>query len=279
MCEPASFVVTADNVYWSRLSEGHDDCIEEHHLRESVAGKPALVRVEVKPRRNDFRSPCADWTYRVEQDRLPDWYDAEAVERRVRAALPAWLAAKVVLPGESRGACNSYLVAVYGELESVHRGGIVEAVGCGGRVGDVYGGLVQSVTRGGRVDAVYDGGRVESVHRGGRVASVHRGGRVESVHRGGRVESVHRGGLVEAVCGGGLVEGVYEGGAVRLVYGVVRAVHSGGAVLAVASRGSVQTVSRGGTVQTDVPLPDIQLCGPHAVLIDRSGKTPIFWTG
>ena len=40
MCEPASFVVTKDKVFWSLKSDGHEDIIREHALCADGVGGP-----------------------------------------------------------------------------------------------------------------------------------------------------------------------------------------------------------------------------------------------
>lgn len=49
MCNPASLIVTHDNVYWSEVTESHEDMIAEFHLRDHVGGKTTLMRIECRP--------------------------------------------------------------------------------------------------------------------------------------------------------------------------------------------------------------------------------------
>jgi hypothetical protein len=95
MSNAASFVVTKTRVYSGSASESHSEIIKEHKLHTD----PNTVNIEITPPGNDYRLPLDEWVYRVDQADLPDWYDAAECEARVRAALPGWVAAKIVLPG------------------------------------------------------------------------------------------------------------------------------------------------------------------------------------
>ena len=150
MCQPASFVVTKDRVFWSKAHESHEEIIREYGLHADGARGPNIVRVEISPEASDFTLPLDQWAFRLDQDDRPKWYDAAEVKRRVRESLPEWMAAKVVLPGQTRKSVKDgeVVVATYGTVQSVE-GGTVQSV-YGGTVQYVYGGTVQSV-RGGTV--------------------------------------------------------------------------------------------------------------------------------
>ena len=113
MCYPASLIVTKQGVKWSRKTDSHEDIIREFGLKDEVANKITLVRVEITPPNGDMRTPIEQWVYKVDQGLLPDWYEKnpEKWEAEARAALADWYAAKVFLSGfhEIRdGQCWAY---------------------------------------------------------------------------------------------------------------------------------------------------------------------------
>src|SRR5574343_426672 len=93
MCRPASFVVTRNRVLWHLSSDRHEDIIEQYGLMDR-APVPDFVRVEVAPDDNKYLLPFEAWTYRVDQDKVPDWYSAKWAEEQTRAELPAWKASR-----------------------------------------------------------------------------------------------------------------------------------------------------------------------------------------
>jgi hypothetical protein len=91
MCNMASFVLTRDRVFWSRHTDSHTEIVSEFKLSEDRTGvHPNLLMVEITPPNEDYRLPLRQWTYRTDQDILPEWYDAEREEARARAALAEW---------------------------------------------------------------------------------------------------------------------------------------------------------------------------------------------
>ena len=183
MCKPASFVITKDKVFWSKVSDSHEDIIKEFSLAAEVAGKICIVRCEITPpKEGRFDLPADEWIYKTDQEAksLPEWFDAAEVEARCRMELVYWLETKVVLQGR-----------IIQKLESG-----VSVFVCGGTVNEVCGGTVNWVS-GGTVNAVW-GGTVNAVW-GGTVNEVC-GGIVNEVC-GGIVNKVW-GGTVNNVCGG-----------------------------------------------------------------------------
>ena len=101
MCRPASMIVTKTKVLWSEKTDSHEDIIEEFSLKEkNVRNEVNFVRVEICPPDGDLTLPKKQWKYQIDQDLIPNWYDAEEAEKAVRLALPDWIKRKVLKKGE-----------------------------------------------------------------------------------------------------------------------------------------------------------------------------------
>jgi hypothetical protein len=116
MCRPASFIVTKDRVFWSRKTESHTDIIEEHGLHADGVRGPNIAKVEITPPGNDYRAPLDQWAFTLDEHVKPQWLDLADAESMTRAALPEWLAAKVVLPEQSVEIRDRQIVAAYGRV-------------------------------------------------------------------------------------------------------------------------------------------------------------------
>ena len=99
MCQPASFVVTKDRVFWSLRTDSHSEIIAEYELHEHGSHGPKIVKVEITPPDGDFTRPLTEWVYKVDQDILPDWHDNADTESRSRNALDEWAAKRLLLSG------------------------------------------------------------------------------------------------------------------------------------------------------------------------------------
>ena len=90
MCKAASFMVTKDNVFWSETSDSHLEIIKEHNIHVDGVRGPNAVSVEISPPGGNLALPLSRWIWKVDQDTLPDWWDAEDAECGTRAALRDW---------------------------------------------------------------------------------------------------------------------------------------------------------------------------------------------
>ena len=231
MGTPASFVVTADNVYW-HVSDTPMLIRRAYGIGDEGHG----VAVElVPPQKDRFDAPLREWLYRFNQAFIPAWYSQRRVEARCRRVLPEWAKARLVLPGQTRDCYDGDRLIV-----------------CGGRVNNVH--------QGGVVDAVLNGGVVGRVHAEGVVTCVYRGGVVRYVEEDGVVREVWDGGIVETV-GDGIVQTVLKGGAVVEVLGWGVVLRNWGVVGNVHDCGTVAHVWTGGVVRT---LTDRGLVRMHA---------------
>ena len=85
MCKFSAGILSKDGVYWLEDSDSHTEIISRLGLHQDGVRGPNLVQYEITPAAvvGEFDT----WEYRVDQDILPDWYDAKRDEARARAAL------------------------------------------------------------------------------------------------------------------------------------------------------------------------------------------------
>ena len=88
MCKFASFVLTKDREFWSEKGDSHSEIISSNSLHEWGAKGPNIVKVEISPTDKIKKWPSLKaWKFVIDQDTLPDWFDAAQAEKRTRAAL------------------------------------------------------------------------------------------------------------------------------------------------------------------------------------------------
>ena len=88
MCKFASFVLTKDREFWSETGDSHNDIIRENNLNEWGSHGPNIVKVEISPTDKIKKWPSLKaWSFRIDQDTFPKWFDAATVEKRTREAL------------------------------------------------------------------------------------------------------------------------------------------------------------------------------------------------
>jgi hypothetical protein len=92
-------IVTKTRILWLPESDSHEAIIEAYKLNDKSAC-PDFVRIEIVPPGNNYSLPLDKWVYEVDQDTLPDWYDAREAEIAVRTELLAWYKEHVVNDGE-----------------------------------------------------------------------------------------------------------------------------------------------------------------------------------
>jgi hypothetical protein len=133
VCNPASFVLTKDAIFWSMKTDSHEEIVAEHKLHADGVRGPNVLRVEIAPpASNRFDADPEAWRYKVDQDLMPPWFDAKECEARTRAALLEWISARVIREKAKREcrdgvffahgsskvtACDSSEVTAYGSSE------------------------------------------------------------------------------------------------------------------------------------------------------------------
>jgi hypothetical protein len=90
MCKFASFVLTKGEVFWLKDSDSHEEIISKYNLHADGVLGPNILRVEITPSnaQTEF-TDYASWVYRIDQDTMPSWFNAEYDEKRTREELIA----------------------------------------------------------------------------------------------------------------------------------------------------------------------------------------------
>lgn len=200
MCNHAAAILTRTDVHWCE-TDSHTDEIKRLGLRDDGARSPDFVRIEINPPDNDFRRPLAEWRYHADQDIVPDWYEPRSAEAAVRGALPAWVAAHVVLPEQRRDEIASGLVvAIYGNVGKIsgnaHVGLIcdsahVDWIGNSVHVGLICGNAhVDWIGNSARVARIGDSAHVDWIGGNARVGKISDNARVDWITDNARVGKI-----------------------------------------------------------------------------------------
>ena len=83
MCDFLSAVLAKERLFFGP-TDRHAGIIDYHGLHESGAQGVNLVKLELIPDRAD--DPVDTWAFKVDQDLLPEWFDAAVAEARIRNA-------------------------------------------------------------------------------------------------------------------------------------------------------------------------------------------------
>ena len=90
MCQFKSGIILKDRVFVPDY-DSHTDMLEELKINDSYANaKTLFVRAELIPKNYDVFSDVSEWTFKVDQDIVPEWFVAEYEKERMIEAVKAW---------------------------------------------------------------------------------------------------------------------------------------------------------------------------------------------
>jgi len=187
-----------NKLFWSITSESHTKIREDHKLPDNDT-RIVNVQIEIVPPDNDYTKPLEQWLFVVDQDRLPLWWDSKTAEAAVRAELPNWAKARLLIEGTRNLKGTDFLavVAGSGRVGEIHDSGQVGKIHNSGRVGEIRNsGRVGEIRNSGQVGAIYDNGRVGSIYDNGRVGAIYDNGQVGAIYGTGRVGAIYGAGQV-----------------------------------------------------------------------------------
>jgi hypothetical protein len=140
MCEPASFVLTKDNIFWSKFTDSHEDIICEFKLHADGSKGPNILRVEIVPDDKNYLLPLNKWKLKIDQDITPGWFDLKETEKKVREKLPEWFESKIILPKTKiEKIIDRNIIFCYGEIGELRENSQVGVLWGNSQVGTLWG--------------------------------------------------------------------------------------------------------------------------------------------
>ncbi len=112
MCQFKSGIILKDRVFVLDY-DSHTDILEELGIADTRANAERLfVRAELIPKNGDVFSDISEWSFRVDQDIVPDWFVAEYEKERMIEAVKAWAKDRIFVGVDSlvlEGGNNFYV--------------------------------------------------------------------------------------------------------------------------------------------------------------------------
>ena len=102
MCKLKSVIVLKDKVYCPD-HDSHQKMLEELKIKDTTENAMRrFVRCELSPKAGDnYASNISEWEIKVDQDILPDWWDANTYRPMVEDTVREWQSKHVIASGEA----------------------------------------------------------------------------------------------------------------------------------------------------------------------------------
>ncbi len=256
MCKLKSGIILKDSVFVSDC-DSHTDMLKELGIEDTRKNAERLfVRAELIPKNDDVFSDINEWTFRVDQDIIPDWFVEEYEKQRMIEAVKEWAKNRIHIDkdnlkikdgsGHYIKNCKNVQICGSATVENVCDSATVENVCdsatvkyiCGNAtveyiygnatVENIYGNAtvenicgnatVKYICGNATVKNVYDSATVENVCDSATVKYIYGNATVKNVYDSATVENVCGNATVENICGSATVENICGSATVKNVY-------------------------------------------------------------
>jgi hypothetical protein len=239
MCHFKSAIVVRDaksnggfRVLLSPWTESHSDLILLHNLRDD--GRLRFARVEFTPASIGGAYLPGKYTLRIDEERTPDWFDAEMKERvadHMRAYIKSIIVTGevalliggqfIVAPGAKVQSAKTMVAnVVLGSIGTVCDSAQIGSV-CGSaqigtvcgsaKIGYVYGSAqVGSVYDSAKIDSVYDSAKIGTVYGSAQIGYVYGSAKIDRVCDSAQIGTVSGSAKIDSVCGSAKIGSVYD---------------------------------------------------------------------
>ena len=92
-------LILEHGVYLPADNDGFDDMIQHKGLKDDST-TPCFVRFEFVPKGDVFNHNKDNWTFKVDQDYLPDWFDKAKAEKRAWEQMQEWFKERFIVDND-----------------------------------------------------------------------------------------------------------------------------------------------------------------------------------
>ena len=199
MCKLKSGIILKDSVFVSDC-DSHTDMLKELGIEDTRKNAERLfVRAELIPKNDDVFSDINEWTFRVDQDIIPDWFVEEYEKQRMIEAVKEWAKNRIHIDKDN-------LKIKDGSGHYIKNCKNVQICGSA---------TVENVCDSATVENVCDSATVKYIYGNATVKNVYDSATVENVCGNATVENICGSATVENICGSATVKNVYDSATVE----------------------------------------------------------------
>ena len=203
MCKFKSAIILKDRVFIPDY-DSHSDMLQELGIKDTEENACRLfVRAELIPKNDDCKSDVSTWEYIVDQDILPDWYEAGYDEKRMRDAVQDW-------------AKNRIHIGIDDLVISSGEGHIILDCKVKKICGDAQ---IRSIQGNSGVDCISGSAHVECISGSVRVDRISGSAHVKYIYGSVHVECIGGSARVDKICGSAHVECIGDRARVNQISG------------------------------------------------------------
>ena len=212
MCKFKSAIILKDRVFIPDY-DSHSDMLQELGIKDTEENACRLfVRAELIPKNDDCKSDVSTWEYIVDQDILPDWYEAGYDEKRMRDAVQDW-------------AKNRIHIGIDDLVISSGEGHIILDCKVKKICGDAQ---IRSIQGNSGVDCISGSAHVECICDRASVNQICGSACVDKIYGSADVECISGSAHVECISGSVRVDRISGSAHVKYIYGSVHVECIGG---------------------------------------------------
>ena len=221
MCRLKSGIILKDRIFVPDY-DSHTKMLEELGIEDNyLTASKTFVRFELLPKDNDVFSNIDNWELNIDQDIVPDWYDAEIYKPRVIAQVKDWVREHIHIgidnlnidSGDNHYIKDCRNVRIRGNATVEYIGGST-FVSC---ISDSV--VVSEISDSVMVDCVCDRAVVIFVHKNATIRNIYSNASVWYIYDNATIGNIFDNTTIRNICNSAFVKNIYGNAFVENIHG------------------------------------------------------------
>lgn len=247
MCRLKSGIILKDRIFVPEY-DSHTKMLEELGIEDNYfTASKTFVRFELSPKDNDVFSDIDDWRLNIDQDIVPDWYDAEIYKSRIIERVKDWAKEHIHIginnlnidSGDNHYIKDCKNVHIYGNATIDYISGST-VVSC---ISDSV--VVNEISDNAVVDCVCGEAVVKFVNKNATIRNIYSDASVWNICGNATIGNIFNNTTIRNICNNAFVENIYDDAFVESIHGnaFVESVHGRAIVKNICNNAIIKNIS------------------------------------
>ena len=247
--------------------DSHSEMLNELNIIDGfLNASKVFVRAELIPKNNEWWGSPDEWSFVVDQDIIPDWFDSDKAgyEKLFRECVKLWWGEHVLIDKKFDELANGYYRLKRCTVKKLLND--VQIICDSSMVQRMYGGST--------VQRMYDGSIVKEMYDSSIVKEICDSSIVQRMYGGSTVQRMYDGSIVQEMCDSSTVQRMYDSSTVQRMYdsSIVQEMCDSSIVQRIYGSSTVQRICGSSTVQEMYDSSTVQEMYDSSIARDYSNK-------
>ncbi len=220
MCQFKSAIILKDRIYIPDI-DSHTEMLKQLKIEDNfINAQKTFVRVELIPKEEDPFSNIENWTFKIDQDVTPDWFNVIVDKSRMIEAVKEWAKNRIYIGADNlelyNGAnyilkdCTNVVLMNNVNIHKIYGNSNINAMYDNSKIENLYDNS--------KINEMYGNSKIETMYNNSKVNYMYNNSKINSMYNNSKINSMYNNSKIGYMCNNSKINYMYNNSKVDIMY-------------------------------------------------------------